>query len=767
MTEITPVAIEDKMKDSYLSYSLSVIVSRALPDVRDGLKPVHRRILYASHELGLTHNKPHKKSARIVGEVLGKYHPHGDAAVYNAMVRMAQPFNQRYPLIDGHGNFGSIDGDSPAAMRYTEARLTEFSSQILKDIKMETVDFSDNFDDSLKEPDVLPSKIPNLLVNGASGIAVGMSTSIPPHNLKEVINVLKHLIKHPNARLDTIIQKMPGPDFPTGAKIVGTEGIKKAYKTGKGKITLRARAHLEKNGRKRQIIITELPYQVNKAKLIEEIADLVKKDKIDNITDIRDESDQEGMRIVVDLKRGADGEIVLNRLFKYSSLQTNFRINLLALNQNRPEVMDIKTMLKHFIEFRQEVITKRTRFKLKKAKARLHLVEGLIKAVDNLDRVITIIRRSESPSEAKEKLINNLKISDKQAKAILDMKLQRLVGMEIKKLRVEAEKLQEKIDKYNKILSDETELNEVLKDELNEIKEKFADKRKTEIIEDESKAVIDKEDLIKEKEALVSLSYRHNIKRTDDLNNIRAAKKDYIINILEGKSLDNLLFFTSSGNVYSLPIHNISEHHGLSTGESLNKYLNIPLKEKIIGTVCLNEKNKEKFITLATAKGMVKKTMGKEYQTTYNKIKAIKLNSGDEVIDTIITDSNDEIILGTKHGKAIRFKGNSINGTGRNTKGYKGINLYKNDRVKSMNKIEDKQFIAAITKSGKGNKSKIENFTLQKRNGRGLNIAAASNYNLQAVIPVNQRDKLLLSTNQESISVINISDMTTVDRPGY
>ena len=454
MSDIKPVAIEDKMKNSYLNYSLSVIVSRALPDVRDGLKPVHRRILYASHGLGLTHNKPHKKSARIVGEVLGKYHPHGDNAVYNAMVRMAQPFNQRYILIDGHGNFGSIDGDSPAAMRYTEARLTEMSSKILEDIEKETVNFDDNFDGSLEEPLVLPSKIPNLLVNGASGIAVGMSTSIPPHNLNEVIDALKHLIKHPNARLKTIMKKMPGPDFPTGAQIIGDDGIKKAYKTGNGKITLRAKTKVEKNGRKKQIIVTELPYQTNKAKLIEEIANLVKKEKLEKITDIRDESDQDGLRISIDLKRGSDSELVLNRLYKYSSLQTNYRINLLALNDNRPEVMDIITILKHFIKFRQNVITKRTEYKLRKAEDRYHILQGLIKAIDKLDLVISIIRNSDSKNEAKNSLKNRLDISEEQAKAILSMQLQRLVGMETQKLKDEAGDLEKKIKRYENILFD-------------------------------------------------------------------------------------------------------------------------------------------------------------------------------------------------------------------------------------------------------------------------------------------------------------------------
>lgn len=767
MSDITPVAIEDKMKDAYLSYSLSVIVSRALPDVRDGLKPVHRRILYASNELGLTHKKTHKKSARIVGEVLGKYHPHGDAAVYNAMVRMAQPFNQRYPLIDGHGNFGSIDGDSPAAMRYTEAKLTHLSEDILDDIEKETVDFTDNFDGSLEEPVVLPSKIPNLLINGASGIAVGMSTDIPPHNLNEIINALLHLSKHPNAKLQTIMDKIPGPDFPTGAKIIGTDGIKKAYRTGNGKITMRAKTKIEKNGRKKQIIVTELPYQTNKSKLIEEIANLVKKERIDNITDIRDESDQDGLRIAVDLKRGAESEIVLNRLYKYSSLQNSYRINLLALNDNRPEVMSLKEILNHFLDFRREIITKRTEHLLAKAKDRYHIVQGLIRAIDKLDLVISIIRSSTSTSEARDKLIKKLDISERQARAILTMRLQRLVGMETEKLNTEAEELKSKIDNYNEILTEKTVLDKILRNELKEIKEKFGDKRKTKIIENEKKAVIKKQDLIKEKDAVISLSYRKNIKRTDQLDNLRAAKNDYITEIVRGKTFDNLLFFTESGYLYTIPVHDLPEHHGLSTGENLNKYLKIPLKEKIVGIVCLNKANKEKYITLATKKGMIKKTAALEYKTNYTKIKAIKLNKDDRVIDTAVTDNDSEIIMATKKGKIIRFNGDSFNDTGRNTKGSKGIKLEKGDNILNMNPVYENDYIISVAKSGKGHRSHEKHFPLQNRNGKGHNIAAASNYIFHSLITARDDEHILITTEEEKLHIISVKEITEVERPGY
>ena len=767
MSDITPVTIEDKMKDSYLSYSLSVIVSRALPDVRDGLKPVHRRILYASNELGLTHKKSHKKSARIVGEVLGKYHPHGDNAVYNAMVRMAQPFNLHYPLIDGHGNFGSIDGDSAAAMRYTEARLTKLSADILDDIEKETVDFTDNFDGSLKEPTVLPSKIPNLLVNGASGIAVGMSTDIPPHNMTEVIDALLHMSYHPNARLETIMDKIKGPDFPTGAKIIGNDGIKQAYKTGKGKIILRAKSRIEKKGRIKQIIITELPYQTNKAKLIEEIANLVKKEKISNISDIRDESDQDGLRIAIDLKQGAESRLVLNRLFKYSTLQKSHRINLLALHKNRPVVMSLKEMLNHFLDFRREVIKKRTRYLLKKAEDRYHIVEGLIKAIDKLDLVISIIRNSESTSEAKKKLIKDLNISKEQAKAILEMRLQRLVGMETEKLKTEAKNLKEKISKYNNILNEKEVLDKLLRKELKEIKEKYGDERNTEIIENEDKAVINKEDLIKVKKAVISLSHRNKIKRTDSYENLRTSKKDYITKIVEGKTFDNVLFFTEVGKVYTLDIHELPEHHGLSTGENLKKYIKIPLKENIIGMTCINKQNNDKYVALATKKGMIKKTKITEYETNYTKIKAIKLNKNDEVVSMEIIDDNTDIIMANTNGKAIRFKSDSFSDTGRNTKGSKGMKLNEADYILNMEKTNDKEYVIPVTKSGKGHRSHKKHFHTQNRNGKGLNIAAASNYSIHSLVLANQKDNLLITTIEEKMYKIPVDQINEVERPGY
>jgi len=764
--KITPIAIEDKMREAYLNYSLSVIASRALPDVRDGLKPVHRRILYAAREINLVHNKPHKKSARIVGEVLGKYHPHGDSAVYDAMVRMAQSFNQRYQLIDGHGNFGSIDGDSAAAMRYTEVRLTEIAEEILTDIKQETVDFVDNFDGSLQEPVVLPAQIPNLLVNGASGIAVGMSTDIPPHNLGEVIDGLLHLLKYPNARLETLMNYIQGPDFPTGAKIVGKKGILDAYRTGKGKIILRANTELEKSGRKTNIIVTEIPYQLNKSRLIEEIADVVNKGKVENISDLRDESDKDGLRIVIELKSNADSELILNRLYKYTSLQGSYRINMLALVGKKPVVMNLQTILQHFLDFRREVISRRTEFKLNKAEIRHHVLDGLIKAIDKLDLVIAIIRNSSSTTEARESLQEKLEITEEQARAILEMQLQRLVGMETDKLFAETQELATDIEKYREILNNNDKLDKILRNELIDVKKRFADSRKSIIIDDGEKAIISKEDLIKEKEAVVTLSHRNIIKRTTSEDNARTGKNDYIIDLVEGSSLDNLLFFTESGEVYSLPIHKISEHHGLATGDNIKKYLKIPLNEKIIRMLCLNEKTKSSFITFATKFGQVKKTLGEEYITNYTSIKAINLNDGDKVIDVRVTDDKQEIFLATKEGQTIRFKENTVNDTGRNTIGSIGIKLKGDDHVISMHIIDPADYIITISDSARGKRSPLEEYKLQKRNGKGLKTCGSSIHQMSAVVAAKIYEYILLVTNNEGLYPVSVADITETDRAG-
>ena len=765
--KISSIAIEEKMKEAYLNYSLSVIVSRALPDVRDGLKPVHRRILYAAEELGLTHDKDHKKSARIVGEVLGKYHPHGDQTVYNAMVRMAQEFNQRYTLIDGHGNFGSIDGDSPAAMRYTEAKLTEMSEYLLKDIKKETVDFSDNFDGTLKEPDVVPSRLPNILINGSSGIAVGMSTDIPPHNLNEVADAIMGLIKDPDLTIDEIIDNyISGPDFPTGGTIVGNEGIKEAYKKGKGKLNIRGKTKVESVGRHKQLVINEIPYQVNKSRLIEEIAKYISKGKLDEIRDLRDETDKEGLRIVIELKQGADVEIILNRLYKYTSLQNSYRINLLALINNKPEVMNLLDILNYFIKFRREVITKRSKYELEELQSRLHLLEGLKKAIDKLDLVISIIRNSESASEAHEELVSELKITDKQAKAILNMQLRRLVGMEIEKLESEVTELNKGIKELKKILNSKKEMDQVIIDEIKEVKEKFGDERRTDITSDEEKAKITKQDLIKEKEAVISYSLRQNIKRNSDISNMRASKNDYILDLMRGSSYDTLLFFTESGQVYTLSIHDVEEHHGLSTGEPISKYIKIPMNEKVIKVLCLNDQLKEEYIDILTEKGKVKRTLGQEYDSNYTSINAIKLDDDDKVIDVIESRGSNDLIIGTDNGKTIRFTEDSVSSTGRYTMGSSGIKLDDNKAI-FMNKVDEHDFLVSISVDGKANKINVNNFNNQNRNGKGRNTSKSGNYEMYDMFLADKDDTLLIVTEENKMIELDIADISETQLPGY
>lgn len=765
--EITPVPIEDKMKESYLNYSLSVIISRALPDVRDGLKPVHRRILYATKKLGLTPNKPHKKSARIVGEVLGKYHPHGDAAVYDAMVRMAQYFSQRYKLIDGHGNFGSIDGDSAAAMRYTEARLAPLSEELLADIEKETINFVDNFDGSLQEPTVLPSRVPNLLVNGSSGIAVGMSTDIPPHNLKEVISALIHLLEDQDLTIEDLMEYIPGPDFPTGGKIIGNDEIKKAYRTGKGRITLRGKTKIEKRSRNcESIVITEIPYQLNKSKLIEEIADTVKKGKVDNVTNVRDESDQDGLRIVIELKSKANTEIILNRLYKYTSLQTSQRINMLALVDQQPEVMDLKTILQHFLDFRREVVTRRTEFELQKAKNRQHILLGLKEAIDNLDKVISIIRNSQKPSTAKKNLQDKLNVSKKQAAAILDMKLQRLVSLERKKITEELTELKEKIEALNSILNKKEVMDDLIKEELIETKEEYGDERKTEIITDESKAELDESDLIKNEDIVLSFSYNKYLKRTTDMENIRAGKGDYITDIMTGTTRDDLLFFTNTGQVHILKTHEIPEHHGLSTGDPLSDYLKLPLDEEIVDILLLTDETKEKYITIATEQGLVKKTVGKKYETTVSSIKAINLNEGDEVIGVKVTDGQQNLFLGTKGGQTIHFNEDSISDTGRNTKGSKGINLAENDKVISFNLTAESDYVITATADGRATRTDIGAYQIQNRNGKGLKTLTNDSYEVIGIIAANRENKLLFVTKEGQLEEAPVNDITETERVG-
>ncbi|MGM0471396.1 MAG: DNA gyrase subunit A [Bacillota bacterium] len=765
--EITPVTIEDKMKESYLNYSLSVIISRALPDVRDGLKPVHRRILYATQDLGLTSDKAHKKSARIVGEVLGKYHPHGDAAVYDAMVRMAQDFSQRYKLIDGHGNFGSIDGDSAAAMRYTEARLAPLSEELLADIKKETVNFVDNFDGTLQEPTVLPSRVPGLLINGSSGIAVGMSTDIPPHNLNEVINALTYLLDNPEAELDELMDYLPGPDFPTGGMIIGNDEIKKAYRTGKGRITLRGKTKVESRSRNcEQIVITEIPYQLSKAKLIEEIAATVKKGKVEQVVDVRDETDQDGLRIVIELKSKANADIILNRLYKYTSLQSTQRINMLALVNQQPEVMNLKTILQHFLDFRREVITNRTKHELKKAQDRKHILAGLKKAIDNLDEVIAIIRKSPYPRTAKQNLQDELDVSQEQAEAILNMKLQRLVSLERKKIIDEIAELEEEIEALNSILNQREVMDDLITEELTEIKEEYGDQRQTKIIADESQAELDETDLIKNEELVLSFSYHQQLKRTTTIDNIRAGKRDYITDIFNGTTRDNLLFFTQSGQVYTLKTHQISEHHGLSTGDPLTDYLKLPLDEEIVDIVLLTDEVKEDYITIATKEGLVKKTLGQEYETTVSSIKAINLNQGDEVIGVKVTDGKQKLLLGTKQGQTIHCSEDDISVTGRNTKGSRGIKLANSDEVINLNLSKQHDYVITISQSGRAKRTAIEAYKKQRRNGKGLQSLSNDKYQIAQILMADEADNLLFITENKELIELPAAEITETKRIG-
>lgn len=764
---ITSIAIEDKMKDAYLSYSLSVIVARALPDVRDGLKPVHRRILFAARDLGLTPDKPHKKSARIVGEVLGKYHPHGDAAVYNAMVRMAQNFAERYPLIDGHGNFGSIDGDSPAAMRYTEARLAPIAMDLLNDIGKDTVEFTPNFDSSLEEPVVLPSRIPLLLVNGSSGIAVGMSTDIPPHNLREVVDGLIKVLDEPEVTISKLMKTIKGPDFPTGGEIVGLEGIRSAYETGQGRITVRAKASIEDRGKNReQIIITEIPYQLQKTKLIEEIADAVDKEKISNISDLRDESDRDGLRIVVELKPNANSNIVLNQLYKYTSMQTTYRINMLALVGKQPRVLNLKEILEEFLNFRREVITRRTRYELRHAEERLHILEGLKIAIDKLDLVISIIRSSKSTAEAKERLMEALSISDAQADAILKMQLQRLVGMEREKIELEIADLLKTIERLKSILDNKAILEALLKEELQEIKQKFGDARRTNLIKDASEAEIETEDLIKEEPAVITLSYRQYIKRTSDEANARAGKKDFITHILKGTTLDRILFFTRSGNCYGLNVYDLPEHHALATGDPLNNYLKIPHDEEVVDVLMLNKEAREQYITIATAKGMIKKTRGNEYVSSYTVIKALNLDDDDSVVGVKLTDGTQNILLGTMKGLAIHFAEEEVSDTGRNTKGMIGIKIDEDDRVISFILTKDDHYVVVLTRDARGKRTNIYEYKVQKRNGKGLRTLQSNNYELLNIISGVKDQYLVLVTENGDLREIQIKDITETQRAG-
>lgn len=730
--KVVPVNIEQEMKKSYIDYAMSVIVGRALPDVRDGLKPVHRRILYAMYESGMTPDKPHKKSANVVGNVLAKYHPHGDSAVYDAMVRMAQDFSFRYPLVDGHGNFGSVDGDSAAAMRYTEARMAKIAMELLKDINKETVDFTPNYDESTEEPMVLPSKAPNLLINGSAGIAVGMATNIPPHNLGEVIDGVIDLIDNPDISIDGLMKRVKGPDFPTAGIILGTEGIKKAYRTGRGSIKIRAKAEIEKlNNGKTQVIITEIPYQVNKARLIEKIAELAREKKVEGITDLRDESDRKGMRIVIELRKDVNPNVLLNQLYKHTQLQENFGVIMLAIVEGAPKVLNLKQVLEHYVDHQKNVIVRRTKYDLKKARERAHIVEGLRIALRNLDAIIKLIRSSKNTEEAKVNLINNFSLSDIQAQAILDMRLQRLTALEREKLENEYKELMEKIDHYLKILADEKLVMGIIKDELKEVKQQYNDPRRTHInLEDE---VLEIEDLIEQEEVVITITHRGYIKRLNvdtyksqkrggrGISGMATRDEDFVEHIFVANTHQYLLFFTNKGKVYRLKVHEIPEASRQARGTSIVNLLYLESGESLTTVIPVKEFEEGKNLITITAKGIVKKSDLSDYDTSRKDgIIALTLSEGDELIGVRLTDGNKELILGTRKGKSIRFSEKEVRKMGRTARGVKAIELSAEDRVVSMDIIEKESQVICVTENGFGKRTNSEEYRIQSRGGKGI-----------------------------------------------
>ncbi len=774
----TTISIEDEMKKSYLEYSMSVIVQRALPDIRDGLKPVHRRVLFGMYDLKNFNNKPYKKSARIVGDVIGKYHPHGDAAVYDTIVRLAQDFSMRYPLVDGQGNFGSIDGDPPAAMRYTEVRMTKLAQDFLSDIEKETVDFTANYDDTLLEPTVMPTNIPNLLINGASGIAVGMATNIPPHNLREVCNAIIEVIDRPDININELMKIITAPDFPTAGFILGRKGIRDAYKTGRGIIKIRARAFVEMVGKtKERVVISEIPYQVNKTKLLESIADLVKNKKIEGIADIRDESDRDGMRIVIDVKRDGKALVVMNRLYKFTQMEKSFGIIFLALVNGRPQTLNLKEILEHFINHRREIIIRRTIFDLKKAEERAHILEGLRKALDYLDEVIALIRSSADSKEAKSRLIAEFDFSPVQAQAILDMRLHRLTGLERGKIDEEYTNLIKDIDRFKAILENPSMVLQIIRDEMKEIKEKYGDERMTEVLDQDEE--LDIEDLIADEDMAVTISHRGYIKRNPislyraqrrggkGLTGVVPKEEDFVENLFVASSHNYLLFFTNQGRVYWKKVHQIPEAGRMSKGKAIVNLLELQKDEKLATVLPIKEFSENSYIVMATREGLIKKTDLMAYSNPRtNGIIALKINENDELISVRVTDGSNDIFIGTKKGKSIRFSEKDIRSMGRVAAGNIGIRLEDEDEVVGMEAIKEGSTILTVTENGFGKRTKTEEYRVQSRGGKGILTIKASQRNGYVVYSyqVNEQDQLMIITEQGKIIRLRVADISVIGR---
>lgn len=776
--KIVSVKIENEMKTSYIDYAMSVIVARALPDVRDGLKPVHRRILYAMDEAGMTSGKPYKKSARIVGEVLGKYHPHGDSSVYDAIVRMAQDFSMRYMLADGHGNFGSVDGDPPAAMRYTEVRMSKVSELMLRDIDKETVDFVPNYDESLKEPAVLPAKFPQLLVNGTSGIAVGMATNIPPHNMTEIINGTLMLIDNPDASIEELMTIIKGPDFPTAGLIMGKAGIKSAYKTGRGVIKMRADAHIEEmKGGKSAIVATELPYQVNKARLLERIAELVRDKTIDGITDLRDESDRSGMRLVVELRRDANPNVILNQLYKHTKFQESFGVIMLALVDGSPKILNLKQVLHYYIKHQEDVVTRRTRFELKKAEARAHILEGLTIALDNLDAVITTIRESKTAEIAKNSLMELFKLTDKQAQAILDLRLQRLTGLEREKIVEEYDATLKAIEEYKAILADEQKILNIIKEELIEVRDKYGDARRSRIVEDTSD--IDDEDLIDETDDVIMLTHRGYVKRMPlavyksqkrggrGISGMGTKEEDYVENLIITTTLSKVLFFTSKGRVFAVKAYEIMEASRQAKGTNIINLLSLNEGEKITAMIPIKEFLPDRFLFMATKKGVVKKTPLDAYKNANkNGLQSIRLDDDDDLIGVKFTDGNRRVILGTKHGFAIIFDEEKVRSMGRVAHGVKGITLRGDDEVVGMANLHKDHEILTVTENGFGKRTPVDDYRITNRGGKGIiNLKVTERTGpVIGLKVVNPEMELMLVTTDGIVIRTTIDDISVVGR---